>query len=400
MMFPIESLIAENRELGLVVAVLLGFCFGFVLERAGFGRATKLAAQFYFYEMTVFKVMFSAILTAMLGLVLASGMGLTDLKIISETAASETFIWPMLVGGLLLGAGFIISGFCPGTSIVASASGSIDGFVAFAGVICGSLLFSEAFPLLQDFYTSGAKGQLFLYNLLGIPPYLLAAFVTLMAIGAFMGAEKLERIFTVKIKNLDEPASVLLPPRRLAFGILSAVAVLSVLISLLPGAPPRAAAEKVVITIDQTTLAHRILEQPWSLRILDVRDRQLCEKNRIPGSECVPLENLDQIGLAYSAGKKDLVLVAEKTITSVPAAAIAYPGSLLLLEDGFAGWEAFALTAPDQPGADASPAELENYRFRSALNGAMTGRKPPPPPPADIKKYVPEPAKKKGRGCS
>ena len=33
----------------------------FLLERAGFGRADKLAAQFYLRDLTVFKVMFSAI---------------------------------------------------------------------------------------------------------------------------------------------------------------------------------------------------------------------------------------------------------------------------------------------------------------------------------------------------
>src|SRR5512140_2088155 len=111
MTFPFESLANGSRELGLVVAVLIGVGFGFVLERAGFGRATKLAAQFYLHDMTVFKVMFSAIVTAMLGLVIASGLGLANLFEISQSIASWTWIWPMLVGGLLLGVGFIVSGY-------------------------------------------------------------------------------------------------------------------------------------------------------------------------------------------------------------------------------------------------------------------------------------------------
>ena len=65
MIFPFESLMDMYREFGLVGAVVIGFFFGFVLERAGFGRATTLAAQFYLTDMTVFKVMFSAIVTAM-----------------------------------------------------------------------------------------------------------------------------------------------------------------------------------------------------------------------------------------------------------------------------------------------------------------------------------------------
>ena len=74
MMFPIESLSVEHREVGLVVGTLIGFGFGFTLERAGLGRAQKLAAQFYGTDLTVLKVMFGAIVTAMLGLVVLSGV--------------------------------------------------------------------------------------------------------------------------------------------------------------------------------------------------------------------------------------------------------------------------------------------------------------------------------------
>ena len=123
MTFPI----LPAHELGLVLAVLIGFGFGFVLERAGFGRANKLAAQFYGHDMTVFKVMFSAIVTAMLGVMLASAVGLADFKALADHATSTTFLVPMIAGGFLLGAGFIVSGYCPGTSFVAMASGKLDG---------------------------------------------------------------------------------------------------------------------------------------------------------------------------------------------------------------------------------------------------------------------------------
>ena len=106
--FPFWSLSGDLRELGLVVGVLIGFGFGFVLERAGFGRAQKLAAQFYGSDMTVFKVMFSAIVTAMLGTVVLSGLGLLDLRAVEFNY--PTFLWPMIAGGLLLGVGFIVSG--------------------------------------------------------------------------------------------------------------------------------------------------------------------------------------------------------------------------------------------------------------------------------------------------
>jgi len=83
-LFPFTSLSDVARQEGLIVAVLIGISFGFVLERAGFGRADKLAAQFYLRDMRVFKVMFTAIVTAMLGLVIASAAGLANLREISE----------------------------------------------------------------------------------------------------------------------------------------------------------------------------------------------------------------------------------------------------------------------------------------------------------------------------
>lgn len=397
-MLPFETLLAEHRELGLVLAVLLGFGFGFVLERAGFGRATKLAAQFYLHDMTVFKVMFGAIITAMLGVMVAAGLGLVDLQALSESAVSSTFLWPHLVGGLLLGAGFIISGYCPGTSAVATASGNVDGLLTFAGVIVGSLIYGEVFPLLASFHTSGDQGHMFLYALVGLPPQVLAMLVTLMAIGMFIGAEQVERIFSRRRNGGVEPSPEPRRQRRLVFGALGGLTVLALATLAVPAAI-QAEARPSIDTIDQHQLARRVLDEPWKLRILDLRPRTACVKQRIPGAECAPVESLDKLGLPYGSGARDLVLVAAEGLKSVPDAAQRYPGRVLVLDGGFAGWRAFALTPPEPPAGDLSAADRQRHSFRAALNAAMTGRKPPPPPPAQ-KKYAPKPKKKKGGGCS
>jgi len=90
------------------VAVVLGLFFGFFLERAGFSSALKLTAQFYFKDSAVLKVMFTAIVVAMLGLVYFSLMGWLNM---GQVYIPATFLWPQLVGGLLLGAGFIVGGY-------------------------------------------------------------------------------------------------------------------------------------------------------------------------------------------------------------------------------------------------------------------------------------------------
>lgn len=92
----------------LTVAVLLGFFFGFFLERAGFSSAKKLTAQFYFKDFAVLKVMFTAIVVAALGL---AYFGLTGWLDMSQVFVPATFIWPQLLGGLMLGAGFIVGGY-------------------------------------------------------------------------------------------------------------------------------------------------------------------------------------------------------------------------------------------------------------------------------------------------
>lgn len=192
MTFPFESLSDERRALGLAFAVLAGVAFGFVLERSGFGRAQKLVGQFYGTDMTVFKVMFTAIVTAMLGVVILSGVGLLDLEAVNFNY--PTFLWPMVVGGLLLGVGFVISGYCPGTSFVATASGKLDGLLTVAGVVVGGVAYAELQPRLGGFHDSGKLGSIFLYEWLGVPHAVLAAIVALVAIGGFAGAERIERI--------------------------------------------------------------------------------------------------------------------------------------------------------------------------------------------------------------
>ncbi len=133
--FPFDSLSDERRALGLAVAVVVGIAFGFVLEHSGFGRAQKLVGQFYGNDMTVFKVMFTGIVTAMLGAVILADFGLLDLRAVSFNY--PTYLWPMTVGGLLLGVGFAVAGYCPGTSLVAMASGKLDGLATVAGVDTG-----------------------------------------------------------------------------------------------------------------------------------------------------------------------------------------------------------------------------------------------------------------------
>lgn len=169
-------------DTSLIVAFAIGIGFGFFLERAGFGSGRKLAAQFYGYDLTVFKVMFTAIVTAMLGIYYLAVLGFVDLSLVY---ISPTYLLPQITGGLLLGFGFVIGGYCPGTSCVAASTGKLDGMVYLLGIVFGILVFGESFSLIEGFYNSTALGSITLPQATGLSYQLIVFLVVLMALGGF-----------------------------------------------------------------------------------------------------------------------------------------------------------------------------------------------------------------------
>lgn len=401
MSFPFDALNVAQRELGLGVAVVLGFGFGFVLERAGFGRATKLAAQFYLTDMTVLKVMFSAIVTAMGGLLVAAGLGLTDLSAISQSIASWTWIWPMLVGGLVLGIGFIVSGYCPGTAVVSAGSGNVDGMVAFAGVVVGSFIYNLLLeiPVFARFHTSGELGPAFIHELLGVPAPFVGVAVALMAIGAFVGAEKVEAIMRRRRETAEPQAAVDEPrPRRVAFATFATLAVLAVVLLGFPqGSDARSA--RPMTTISSEELAKRIIGEPWSVRVIDLRPAAEFASGHVPASENVTIEELGELGLEYADPSRELLVVTAGAASELPAPLATFPGKVRVLEGGWPAWKSFALDTPPVPEADATARERELYAFRNALSASLSGRSSAAVPAAPSRSYVPKP-KTGGGGCN
>ena len=184
-----------GNEASLIVAFLVGIGFGFFLERAGFGSARKLTAQFYLTDLAVFKVMFTAIVTALLGIFYLSWIGWLDLSLVY---VPNTYLVPQLLGGLILGFGFIIGGYCPGTSVVGTATGRFDGLVFLLGLMAGILVFGEAYPFLGDFVTSTNLGPITLPDALRMSYGQVVFAVVLLALLGFWGAGIVERRFAAK----------------------------------------------------------------------------------------------------------------------------------------------------------------------------------------------------------
>jgi len=195
MIAPISLIQNWSGSVDFIIAFIIGIGFGFVLESAGFGNAKKLAMQFYFRDMTVFKVMFSAIITAMAGVIILSSLGWLDLN---TMLINSTYIWSGIAGGLIMGVGFAVGGYCPGTSAAGLATLKLDAAFYIMGLLAGMFVFGEIEPLIDGFYKSGYLGVITLPQTFGIPSGVIGFAIILVALGGFMGSEWLEKRFSQK----------------------------------------------------------------------------------------------------------------------------------------------------------------------------------------------------------
>ncbi len=182
MMGPIDVLSIYGPAVNTLLLLGIGFLFGFILESAGFGDSRRLAGQFYFRDLAVLRVMFSAIVTAMLLIFTFSAIGKLDYDLIW---VNPTYWHSGILGGLIMGAGFIIGGYCPGTSLVSMATFKIDGLFFVLGAAAGMFLFAEFEMQLADFMQLGSMGRITLMDVLGLPAGLTILLVLLMAVMMF-----------------------------------------------------------------------------------------------------------------------------------------------------------------------------------------------------------------------
>lgn len=195
MFAPLSIYFNWSHGVDLLVSFAIGLGFGFFLERAGFGNAKKLAMQFYLRDLTVFKVMFSAMITAMTGIIFFNAFGWLDLQ---SMYIVPTYMWSAIAGGLIMGVGFAIGGYCPGTSLAGLATLKVDAVFYILGLFFGVFTFSELYPIIESLYGgeySGYMGTITIYQYLGVSAGVVGFAVIIMALGGFVGAEWVEKKF-------------------------------------------------------------------------------------------------------------------------------------------------------------------------------------------------------------
>ena len=191
-MGPISSLITIPEWLDMLIALLIGIGFGFSLEQAGFSSSRKLVGMFYGYDTTVIKVFFTAAIVALAGSQFLSYFGLLNLN---QVFVNEYYVYASIVGGIIMGAGFIMGGFCPGTGLSALSIGKIDAMVFVLGGLTGAFLFAETYPYIQNLANGSYKGAVKIDEALGIPTGIFIFLLIIAALAMFWIGELAEKRF-------------------------------------------------------------------------------------------------------------------------------------------------------------------------------------------------------------
>jgi uncharacterized protein len=342
--------LAETGWLGasgaLLAAPLIGFAFGWFLERGGLGSAPKLAGQFYLTDLTVFKVMFSALLTAMLGAFWLDRLGVLQLDLVF---LPDTYVVPQALGGVVFGVGFLVAGLCPGTSCVAAAAGRRDGLGVMAGMLIGVWIFNMAFEWIAPTYAATPLGAVRLTDLAGTTPGVGIAAVTVVALAGFIAASHIVRS--------------VLPSGRLHVALAVAAALLAGGAAIVDRG-----AEAYISAPD---LAERIMRDADGQRIFDLRTRRAFEQFHIPGASQVTLEDLAHIPIAPQSS---VVLYADARRLVVEGARVLRTRGhrdIRVLREGIYEW--LARVHEPRLGVDATQTERSEFERAAALSRFFGG---------------------------
>lgn len=166
-----KSMPHTHKYKKLLQGTILGFIFGFLLQKGGVAKYQVLEGQLLLTDFTVVKVMLSAILVAMIGIFVLHKNKKIQLHV------KPTKIGANVLGGLIFGVGFAFAGYCPGTGAAALGEGSISALIFMTGLVAGSYLFAEASGLLKNTIEAwGDKGKVTLDTLLRVNKGLFVAF--------------------------------------------------------------------------------------------------------------------------------------------------------------------------------------------------------------------------------
>lgn len=356
-----------GNELNFVVALFIGIAFGFILEQAGFSTSKKLVGLFYGYDFTVLRVFFTAGITAMIGIVAFAHFGLLDLSLIY---VNPTFLYSALLGGFIMGLGFVIGGYCPGTSFCGAAIGKIDAMFFIGGSVVGVLLFAEAYPLLENFYKAEFWGYIRLNDILGISQSLFAFLLILVAVMAFWFTTLIEN----KVNGKPNPD---FKPVSLYYALTGIALIIALSAFMLPDKKEELISkvndieylhkyEIKGMTSDE--LAFRLIDKDKRIQLFDLRSSAEYNSFKLPKSVPITLTNLFEKDYSklLNLRNKVNVFIANDELSAKKAAIIAKELGFVEPRVLIGGIEQFKreIINFQKPSIVNNRREADTYRFR------------------------------------
>ena len=277
----------------LVLMFIIGLAFGLILEQAGFSSSRKLVGIFFGYDFVVLKVFFTAGITAMVGLIFLQYFGLIDMKMVF---INSNHLWSAVIGGVIMGFGFMLGGFCPGTSITAAVIGKIDAWIFIAGIFIGIFVFGSFNDVFSKLFTGYYFDGELLYNTLSISRAWFVMMMIIMAIVAFAVGHYFENKATIGLKPTNEPFKSY---KTEVFVLLF----LGIIILFIPENAARSFTERNEHRLYKEILnkerlmpaeefAYRIMNDSRSIEIIDLRSAEDFNEMSFPNALNINLEEL------------------------------------------------------------------------------------------------------------
>jgi uncharacterized membrane protein YedE/YeeE len=153
----------------LMIGFLIGCAFGAILYLGGASSYRNILGTLLLKDMTIIKLMMTAIGVGTLGIYLL------DLGQLAHMSVKPAYLWGIAAGGAIFGIGWAVSGYCPGTCVVGTAEGKLDAVATLIGALVGAFLFAIAFPRLDALLIQNANfGNITLSDLIGVPGFYIA----------------------------------------------------------------------------------------------------------------------------------------------------------------------------------------------------------------------------------
>ena len=281
-----------SNNLNFIVALVIGILFGAILEQAGFSTSKKLVGLFYGYDFTVLRVFFTAGLVAMIGVMGLAHFGLFDMSLVY---INPTFLWSAIIGGLIMGLGFVVGGFCPGTSVCAAAIGKIDAMIFIVGAFLGVIVFAEGYPLFEPLYKAANLGSPRFFETLGMSQNVFAFIFIVVGLFSFWIASIVEN----KVNKVSKPP-VRFTPYYIGIASIGILMALSAFVF-----PDRKATLTQLVedtnfvksynleTMTPDEFAYRLMDdQDNKFQIIDFRPEKEYTKESLPKSTLFTIDNL------------------------------------------------------------------------------------------------------------